>query len=76
MNVRFTSITDTNPTACSNGVRTVPLPRLHRQAATARPGSAPCRDRLTGTPVCGAGVGIWNAVLNNVGKTASPSTGA
>jgi len=69
--VRFTLITDTNPTAkFPTAFGTVPAPtgsdsgRNGASGLSSMPGPV-----LTGTPAAGAGIGIWNAVLNKVGKS-------
>jgi len=69
--VRFTLITDTNPTAVfPTAFGTVPAPL---SSAAGRNGASGLSSMpgpvLTGTPTAGAGIGIWNAVLNNVAKT-------
>jgi hypothetical protein len=70
--VRFTLITDTNPTArFPSAFGSVAAPtgsvsgRNGSSGLSAMPGPV-----LTGAPAAGAGIGIWNAVLNNVQKTA------
>jgi hypothetical protein len=69
--IRFTLITDTNPTAVfPPDFGTVPAPASSAAGRNGTAGlSAMPGPELTGTPVAGAGIGIWHAVLRNVKKS-------
>jgi hypothetical protein len=69
--VRFTLITDTNPTAVfPTAFGTVPAPLSSAAGRNGTAGlSAMPGPVVTGTPTAGAGIGIWTAVLNNVQKS-------
>lgn len=69
--VRFSLITDTNPTAVfPPDFGTVPAPASSAAGRNGTAGlSAMPGPVLTGTPTAGAGIGIWHAVLDNVSRS-------
>ncbi|MFO7324177.1 MAG: hypothetical protein DIU62_000545 [Pseudomonadota bacterium] len=69
--IRFTLITDTNPTgAFPDDFGTVPQPLSSGAGRNGTAGLSAMPDPvLTGTPEAGAGIGIWHAVLHSVSKS-------
>lgn len=68
--LRFTLITDTNPTARYPTAYGAVDNVVWNAARTGSPGlSAAPGPILSGTPVAGAGIGIWTAVMTNVQRT-------
>jgi hypothetical protein len=71
--LRFTLITDTNPTATypaafSSATGTqVAQSRVWTSGLSSAPGAS-----VSGTPAVGAGIGIWTAVMTNVQKSTVP----
>jgi hypothetical protein len=68
--LRFTLITDTNPTATFPTAYAAIDNVVWNAARTGTPGlSAAPAPTVTGTPVAGAGIGMWTAMMTNVQKT-------
>jgi hypothetical protein len=68
--LRFTLITDTNPTSVFPTTFTPAVNLVWSAARTGTPGlSAAPAPVVNGTPAAGAGIGIWTAVMTNVQKS-------
>jgi hypothetical protein len=71
--LRFTLITDTNPTAAYPTAYAATDNVVWNAARTGTPGlSAAPAPTVSGTATAGAGIGIWTAVMGNVQKTTVP----
>src|SRR5690606_6312965 len=71
--LRFTLITDTNPTIVYPSTFGATTNLVWNASRTGTPGLSAAPDPVvTGVPVPGGGIGIWNAVMNNVQKGTVP----
>src|SRR5690606_13951466 len=71
--LRFTLITATNPTIVYPPTFGATTNLVWNASRTGTPGLSATPDPIvTGAPAVGAGIGIWNAVMNNVQKGTVP----
>jgi hypothetical protein len=71
--LRFTLITDTNPTGVFPATYAAAGNIVWNAARTGSPGlSAAPAPTVTGTPAAGGGIGMWTAVMTNVARSRVP----